>query len=282
MKFNKKALSVLLAAVILSLTLTGLAAPRANAEDGKWIATWSTSLVDASITISNVSFQDLVPSNSTLRTEIVVTTAGTKLQFVFSNRFGAQPFTINAASLARTEGQYQAKIQDGTQTPITFNNGATAVTIPAGGNVKSDVIDFSTRAMDKLSISLFIENLSYIQTAGLSNGRCYMNAGGFLFGKNGALTVTEGTELKIDFGDDYIVNFKANDAAGGSISIGEDGITFVPGSNDGDARSAQKFSISDAPQHCGRVCDAAEPLRVGGITIFYDPDIVHVFLLSNP
>ena len=58
-------------------------------------------------------------------------------------------------------------------------------------------------------------------------------SGSFILGDGGALNVTEGTELQVKFSDDYIVNFKATDAAGGAISLGADGITFAPNSEDG-------------------------------------------------
>lgn len=180
----KKLISLLLAAVLLSLCAPALSLPEAAAaEEGKWIATWGTSLVDASVTLSGVSFQDVIPPNSTLRTEIVVTTPGTKLRFTLSNQYGTQPVTINGANVARTEGQYQAKIVSGTQKPVTFG-GSTAVVIPAGQRVVSDPIDFETKALERISISLFLEGTYYINTAGLSNGRTYMNAGGLLFGKS--------------------------------------------------------------------------------------------------
>ena len=185
MKPLHKILALLLAAALLLLPSVGVAVPSANAEEtGKWISTWGTSLVDPSITLSGVSFQDLIPSKTTLRTELAVTTAGTKLQFVFSNKYGTADITINSASVAKTKGQHEAKIESGTQTAITFNNGRAEVTIPAGGTVTSDEIEYTTKALEKISISLYFENICYIQTAGLSNGRTYMNVGGMLFGKN--------------------------------------------------------------------------------------------------
>jgi len=58
-------------------------------------------------------------------------------------------------------------------------------------------------------------------------------SGGFLFGNDGTFNVAKDTELQIKFSDDYIVNFKATDNAGGAISLGENGITFTPNEGDG-------------------------------------------------
>ena len=58
-------------------------------------------------------------------------------------------------------------------------------------------------------------------------------SGSFTLGNNGAINVAQNTELQLKFSEDYIVNFKATDAAGGKISITTDGITFAPNSEDG-------------------------------------------------
>ena len=185
MKNLLKSISFLLAVALLFSAFPAFLppVPAKAADTGKWIATWSTSLVDPSVSIAGVEFQDVIPTNSTLRTEIVVTTSGSKLRFTFSNQYGKSPLTINGASVAKTEGQYEAKIVNGTQTAITFG-GNVSVVIPAGQRAVSDVVDFPTKALDRLSISIFVENTYYISSAGLSNGRTYMNAGGILFGKS--------------------------------------------------------------------------------------------------
>ncbi len=58
-------------------------------------------------------------------------------------------------------------------------------------------------------------------------------SGSFTLGGGGSITVGKDTELQIKFSDDYIINFKATDNAGGKISLGSDGITFAPNSKDG-------------------------------------------------
>ena len=203
---NKKyrLLSLLLCAVLLAGILPAVAAPAAQAaENDGWIATWSTSLVDPSVSIAGVNFQDVIPINSTLRTEIIVTTSGSKLRFTFSNEYGRTPLTINGASVARTDGQYEAKIVNGTQTAITFGGGASVV-IPAGQRAVSDAIPFETKALDKLSVSTFIEHTYYISSAGLSNGRTYMNADGFLIGKSRINEPSLSNSMEISLGSGTI------------------------------------------------------------------------------
>ncbi|MBR0290064.1 MAG: hypothetical protein IJQ82_13900, partial [Selenomonadaceae bacterium] len=70
-------------------------------------------------------------------------------------------------------------------------------------------------------------------SSGSLNANIEVISGSFTLSDGGEITVAAGTELQIKFSDDYIINFKATDKAGGSISLGTDGITFKPGSDDG-------------------------------------------------
>ncbi len=75
-------------------------------------------------------------------------------------------------------------------------------------------------------------NLQFSSENGSMSANLEVLSGSFILGENGAVTIAKDTELKLDFGGGYIVNFKTTDDAGGSISLGNDGITFTP--NDGD------------------------------------------------
>lgn len=181
--FKKCIISALTALLAVCLTLAPSAAvfgESASAASGKWISTWATSLVNGSIELGSVipgiAVQDVIPSKSTVRMQLAVTSAGTKLKFKFSNQFGKSAITINEASVARTDTSKKAAIIDGSQTPITFE-GDTAVTIPAGETVWSDAISFKTSALEQISISLYFRNLTYITSTGLSNGKSFLTTG---------------------------------------------------------------------------------------------------------
>ena len=162
------ALIILMAPVCLNFSVTAEAS-------GKWICTWATSIVDSSISVASVSVQDIIPADSTVRIELKVTSAGEKLRFKFSNEHGAAPITINEATVAKTVGEGQARIDASKAAAITFNGGNTGVSVPKGETVWSDPIDYKTNALDALSVSLFFENMTYITSAGLSNARTFMS-----------------------------------------------------------------------------------------------------------
>ncbi len=174
-RFYKMTALVLACALVLGAG-AGLFAPKAAADEGKWVSCWGSSLVNGSISLAGANFQDVIPSGSTLRTVLTVTTGGSELSFTFSNQYGAAAITISAAGVARsdTENRNATAIIDGSQTPITFNNGEASVTIPAGTSVESDPVKFKTKALETIAISLYFENFTYMTSVGLSNGRTFL------------------------------------------------------------------------------------------------------------
>lgn len=176
-----KAVITFLLAVCLTLAPTAVFfGESADAASGKWITTWATSLVNGSIELGSIipgiAVQDIIPSKSTIRTQITVTAGGSKLRFKFSNQFGKAAITINEASVAKTDSSKKAAIVDGTQTPVTFGGDA-SITIAPGEEVWSDYVQFRTKALDEISISLFFRNLTYITSTGLSNGKTFLASG---------------------------------------------------------------------------------------------------------
>lgn len=205
--FIKMSAALLLALCVTLLPSAPFFSVDAGAASGKWITTWATSLVDGSIELDSIvpgiSVQDVIPSKSTIRTELSVTAGGSMLKFKLSNQFGKSAITVNEASVARTAEGGNAKIVDGTQTPITFD-GSASVTIAAGGTVWSDAVKFETAALEKISVSMHFKNLTYTTSTGLSNGRTYL-ATGFLMNSQSASKVNytslpTSNEIKITSG----------------------------------------------------------------------------------
>ncbi len=172
MKKTTKMLSVMLAFILLVLPLSSLVSFSADAA-GNWTCSWASSTVNSAVSLASMSLQDIIPSRSTVRIEFKVSTGGEKLRFKFSNEFGAAAITINAASVARTEGEGKAQVKAGSMATILFG-GQPKVTIPAGKTVWSDEVKYVTRSLEALSVSLYFDNATYITSAGLSNARTFL------------------------------------------------------------------------------------------------------------
>ena len=125
-------------------------------------------------------------------------------------------------------------LKDSTTVSITFNN--YTLTATADGDASStismtkDGVSITPDTTDKGKLKLTLTGTS----SGSLSADIEILKGGFLFGTDGALTVTKGTELQIDFGNDYIINFKTTNEAGGVLSLGTDGITFKPNTDEED------------------------------------------------
>ena len=147
---------------------------------------------------------------------------------IFQNNLSVNgPMIFNPATQLLT-------LKDGTTVSVTFNDYTLTATADGDAastiSLTSDGISITPDTTDKGKLKLTLTGTS----SGSLSADIEILSGGFLFGTDGALTVTKGTELQIDFGNDYIVNFKATDKAGGVISIGTDGITFAPNSDEED------------------------------------------------
>lgn len=182
MKTVKKLLSLIIVlSIFLSSGILFSALPEADASSGTWLTAWTTSMVNGSIKLGDtLAFNDFIPAKSTIRTELTVTTAGTKLRLKFSNEYSITDITLDEVSVAKTLGSGEAKIVDGTQTAVTFNGGETSVTVKRGETVWSDEIDFETAALEKISVSVFFRNMTYITTGGLAHAETYLDTSNLL------------------------------------------------------------------------------------------------------
>ena len=178
MKKISKITSLILAVVLLLVPFMGGFSVTANAAN-EWVCAWATSIVNSSISLATLSVQDIIPSNSTVRIELKVTTGGEQLRFKFSNEHGAAPITISEATVARTLGAGEASVERDTFAAITFG-GNKSVSIPKGETLWSDPVDFRTEALEAISVSLFFGSTTYITSAGLSNARSFLGMGSLL------------------------------------------------------------------------------------------------------
>jgi lysophospholipase L1-like esterase len=121
-----------------------LVAQQRGSASAKWITAWSSSQQTLGMTTM---------SNATVRMLARVTIAGESVRIRLDNTYGTGPLAIGRASLGqRVRG---AILAPGTSQPILFN-GSPAVTVPAGGTVRSDPVSMKVTARQDLAVSLYI------------------------------------------------------------------------------------------------------------------------------
>ena len=91
-------------------------------------------------------------TQATVRMPAVVSVGGTSLRIHLSNALGTAPVTFNHVTVA--EQQTAATPYANTMTNVTFGGSAT-VTIPAGGDVTSDAVSFTTTQQEPLLVSVY-------------------------------------------------------------------------------------------------------------------------------
>jgi lysophospholipase L1-like esterase len=131
-------------AVVLLVTLGLHLSGPAEAQEGRWVIAWGSSL------------QGLAPNmltNATVQMIARPTIAGDHVRVKLENTFSAEPLTIGEAYIALRN--YQANLVAGSTRPLTFN-GLPSVTIPAGGRVLSDPAALPVEARQDLAVSLYV------------------------------------------------------------------------------------------------------------------------------
>ncbi|MCD9141239.1 SGNH/GDSL hydrolase family protein [Streptomyces albireticuli] len=93
-------------------------------------------------------------ARQSVRQVVRVTSGGTAARIRLSNRFGEQPLTVSAASLALAGGG--AALRPGTAREVTFG-GLASVTIPAGGEAVSDATELHAEPLDSVAVTLFFD-----------------------------------------------------------------------------------------------------------------------------
>lgn len=94
-------------------------------------------------------------SDMTLREIVHVSIGGSQIRVVFTNEFGTEPLTINAAHAAISQGGSTINTVGASSTGLTFG-GRESVTIPPGALVVSDPANITLPAQADLAISFFL------------------------------------------------------------------------------------------------------------------------------
>lgn len=143
----------------IALLLLVWAARVASAQT-HWVGTWAASqqLVEPQNAIPADELRDV-----TIRQIVHVSIGGQELRVYLSNRFGATPLHFTAVHIAKPLSADSSKIASATDEPLTFA-GQTDVTVPAGADYVSDLVEFPVAALSDLAITLHIDALPEQQT----------------------------------------------------------------------------------------------------------------------
>jgi len=95
--------------------------------------------------------------DSTLRQTVHVSVGGKRARVRFSNAFGDTALTLTAAALALPAGGAAgvSAIRPASERPVTFQ-GRASVTIPAGAQVVSDVLNYDVAPASNLTVTVYL------------------------------------------------------------------------------------------------------------------------------
>lgn len=118
-----------------------------------WSAGWSVPVQRPSSGFEE-NWSEAGFAQQSVRQIVRVAGGGTSARIRLSNRFGEQPLTVTAASLALAgEG---AALRPGTTREVTFG-GLASVTIPAGGEAVSDATELRSELLGSVAVTLFFD-----------------------------------------------------------------------------------------------------------------------------
>ena len=133
--------------------LTGTSrAEAAESGSGAWRGGWAASPQPPTAPFGpNWSEQGF--SDHTVRQVVRVSTGGTKARIELSNRYGKTPLRITGATVALTDEG--ASVKAGSVRRLSFGHGG-SVTVAPGGKVYSDGVPFEVRALQSVTVTLYL------------------------------------------------------------------------------------------------------------------------------
>ena len=129
----------------------------------KYVTTWGNAISIADRRPENYA------KNLTLRYPIRPMFDADKLKITLDNFCGTEPVTITRVYVADSVNGGR-EIAEETNRQITFHNGSTSVTIPAGKAAVSDEIDFIVKRGHDISISFYLGDFTLMRSAVLITG----------------------------------------------------------------------------------------------------------------
>lgn len=142
-------------------------------ENKKWVACWSAAPAKGGIHIGPLIHLNNGLLYSTARTVLRPTLKGEKIRLTFSNRYSKKPLTISGCSVATVTNL--KKLETDIPVTVTFG-GKEEVTLPAGKDITSDEIDFSTECLKEIAVNIFVK-AAVMRTKGLYGSDTWLSLG---------------------------------------------------------------------------------------------------------
>jgi lysophospholipase L1-like esterase len=173
-------------AVTACLTsLLSLPAAALDRSTGGWVGTWATAPMSFANTDNKYGAADI-----TYREIVHVSLGGETARVIFTNEFGIDPLTINAAYLApRAKG---SDIDAASARPLTFG-GKTSIVIPPGALAVSDPAALHVAPLSDLAVSFVVptQPIRSVSAHSFADQTSYTAAGSL----SGAPSLTEPVEI---------------------------------------------------------------------------------------
>lgn len=127
----------------------------------KWVTVWGNAISIAEHRVEGYA------KNVTLRYPVVCAFGGDKIRLTFSNFCGLEPVTLKRVTVASAVGDREITLNNAKV--VTFN-GKNELTMQAGEEVVSDPVDFHVKRGDKISVSIYIEEITQMRSAVVITG----------------------------------------------------------------------------------------------------------------
>jgi lysophospholipase L1-like esterase len=236
---------------LAALTLTGAAAcaeAGTAADKTEWVPGWAVPVQRPSEGFepnwATEGFND-----QTVRQVVRVTTGGESARITLSNLYGDAPVRVAKATIARTEDG--AAVDGDTMRALTFD-GKTAAEIPAGEKTTSDAVDLHVKALESVTVTLYLADETGPATFHAQGYASSYRAEGDHADDAAAEKFTESTHSWYYLSD---VEFETDDTDHATVVAYGDSITDGYGSTN-DANSRWPDLLAE------RVVDAGKPLSV--------------------
>ncbi|HEX7817451.1 SGNH/GDSL hydrolase family protein [Dyella sp.] len=133
------------AILLLSMGLLGMSESASALAAGQRVALWSPAMAPGGPALDD----------QTVRMTVHPSVAGSQLRIHLSNRYGDQPLTLGAVTIALQERDSSAT--KGSMRAVTVGR-AKSITIAAGEDIVSDPVDLSVAAGQNLLVSIYIRH----------------------------------------------------------------------------------------------------------------------------